>query len=165
MHISPISAYRSNPQNSQAFTGLNLKKGVLYGMMGLSSLGIATSKVAAQTAKAVDPICHAVDSFAFSGNKSLKLYVAGRDSTTFDRILGYLYDPAKEIEGRGKRLVEVLMFEPDKRLISLVIRGENGNGITVEPSPKIEAYLRGNGRNQAGKPVKMASDCNIDIIY
>jgi hypothetical protein len=163
MHISPIS-YRSNPQNQHTFTGLNLKKGLLYATMGFASLGITTSKVAAQVSAAVKPIAHAVDSVAIGNGMGLKLYIAGSDSATFNRIFGYLYEPLEKYSGKTKKAVEVFMFEPDKNSVSLVIRGENGNGFCWTPIPKIEAYLKGNGKNQAGQTVSMANDCNIKIV-
>jgi hypothetical protein len=160
MHISPVS-YRSNPQNLQTFTGLNLGKSLLYGTMVLSSLGIATSKVVAQTATAVKPkvVYHAVDSVGIINNKGLKLIVAGNDSTTFNRIAGYIYEP-----GETKRAVDLLAYDPVRNKISVVKRGGNtGDSVEIKPSPTIEAYLKGQGTNQNGEIVSMAKDANIRI--
>jgi hypothetical protein len=165
MYISPISSYRSNPQNLQTFTGLNLRKGLLYSMLGLSLLGVATSKVVAQTASAAKPkmIYHAVDSVSLGGGKSVKLYVAGSDSTTFNRIFGFLFNPSAELSGKSKRAVDVLIYDPKTKLITYIPRDDARAGMDIAPPPKILAYLEGKGKNQSGKTVTMASDCNIVI--
>jgi len=121
-------------------------------------LGI-NSKVAAQNTK---PIYHAVDSVAISGNRGLKLYVAGNDSTTFKRIFGYLYDNAADY-GMKKRTVDLLVYEPQKNRALVAWRDEKGNCFDWTPSPEIEKFLKGQGKNQAGETVRMAFDSNITI--
>ena len=147
---------------SRKLISLGLRKGLLYGAMILSSLGMTAGKVVAQTAQAVKPksIAHAVDSIG-EGHLGLKLYVAGSDSTTFNRIFGFLYNNAPD--GIKKRAVDVLIYNPDTKVMFFVARDDVHASGFIKAPPKILAFLEGEGKNQAGKTVRMASDCNIEI--
>ena len=138
------------------------KKNIIYSIVVISVLSITTNKVASQTAEVAKPkvFYHLVDSVGIGNGKGLKLYVASStgDSKTFNRIYGYLYDPAAELStGKVKRPVEVYRFDVDNNKIAMEFLDEKGNVITLAPSPKIQAFLEGKGT------VPMADDSTIKI--
>ena len=145
---------------------MNAKTLVSGLMLTLAGFSLTAEKVAAQTSAAAKPICHAIDSVGIGNGRGLKLYVAGTDNKTFNRIFGFLYNPSAELStGKTKVPVDVIIYDPKYNRMSIIPRGGDvRGGEDLTPSPKIEAYLEGKGTNANGEPIAMAADSNIEIV-